>query len=312
MSHKSPRVPGYRRHSSGQARVTLDNKDHLLGAYGSDESREAYRRLVAEWLQRKGAFAPAVKEQAQPLSVNELILAYWRFAEDYYGFDSSDDAKRGDGYCLRDALRVVKALYGHTPGRAFGPKALKACRGEMVRKGWSRTYTNAQVDRVRRMFRWAAEEELLPASVWQGLRALAGLRAGKTAARETEAVKPVTPDHVEATLPHMPLTVRAMVQFQLWTGCRPDEVCRIRAIDLDMGNPGCWVYRPGSDRGTHGQHKTAHKGKVRLVLIGPRAQAVLRPYLGTKLDAYCFSPEAGEEQRNARRRAERKSPMTPS
>jgi hypothetical protein len=32
----------------------------------------------------------------------------------------------------------------------FGPKALKACRSEMVKKDWSRNYVNAQVDRVRR------------------------------------------------------------------------------------------------------------------------------------------------------------------
>jgi hypothetical protein len=30
-----PRIPTYRRHNSGQARVTLDGKDHLLGPYDS-------------------------------------------------------------------------------------------------------------------------------------------------------------------------------------------------------------------------------------------------------------------------------------
>jgi len=33
----------------------------------------------------------------------------------------------------------------------------------MITKDWSREYINAQVDRIRRMFRWAAEEEMLPA-----------------------------------------------------------------------------------------------------------------------------------------------------
>ena len=43
----------------------------------------------------------------------------------------------------------------------------------MIDKNWSRSYTNAQVDRIRRMFRWPASEELLPASVYQNLRAVA-------------------------------------------------------------------------------------------------------------------------------------------
>jgi hypothetical protein len=38
------RVPSYRRHSSGNARVTINGKDHLLGKYGSKVSREKYNR----------------------------------------------------------------------------------------------------------------------------------------------------------------------------------------------------------------------------------------------------------------------------
>ncbi len=303
---RTPRIPKYRRHSSGQARVTVNRKDFLLGPYGSPESREAYRRIVAELLTRP---APPV-DAAGPLSVNELILAYWEFARRHYGFH--EDPRRGDRYCLRDALKVVRELYGRTPARDFGPLALKACRRRMVEKGWSRTYVNAQVDRVRRMFRWGAGEELLPGSVPQDLRAVASLRRGKTEARETERVRPVPQEHVDAALPFMPPAVRAMVRLQLLTGCRPEEVCRLRPVDLDRSDPACWVYRPGSDEGEHGRHKTAHHGRDRLVLIGPRGQEVLRPFLGIEPDTFCFSPARSERQRNEARREGRKSPMTPS
>jgi hypothetical protein len=63
---RSPRVPGYRPHSSGQARVTLDGKDVLLGPYGSEESREAYRRTIAQWAERKGPFAPKAETPPYP------------------------------------------------------------------------------------------------------------------------------------------------------------------------------------------------------------------------------------------------------
>jgi integrase len=299
---RKPRVPGYRPHSSGQARVTLDGKDHLLGPYGSPESREAYRRLVAEYLERKGRFVPAPSGPA-PLSVNELILAYYKHAAAYYGFDA--EPRRGDAYNLRDALRVVKELYGSTPARDFGPLALKACRGQMLKQGWSRTYTNAQVDRIRRAFRWAVEEEMIPGAVSEALRAVRGIRRGKSDARETQKVRPVDPDHVTAALRHLPPMVAAMVNLQLLTGCRPAEVCILRPGDLDRSNPRCWVYRPR-------EHKTEHHDHDRLILIGPRAQAVLLPYLDVPGESFCFSPTRSEAGRNALRRQERRSPMTPS
>src|SRR5262249_4683773 len=227
------------------------------------------------------------------------MVAYYRFAEGYYGLD------RRKGHPLKYALAVVNELYGATRAIDFGPLALKACRQRMIETDWSRSYTNAQVDRIRRMFRWAVAEELLPASAYENLRAVAGLRFGKTEARETKKVRPVATPHVEATLPFMPLIVQTMVRLQLLIGCRPYEVCSVRPLDLDMTNPACWVYRPGSDRGQHGQHKTAIHGHDRTILIGPKAQGVLRPYLGTRLDGYCFSPAASEPARSSKRREDR-------
>jgi integrase len=314
---RSPSVPKYRRHKqSGQAVVTLPDgvggrRDVLLGKYGTAESRAEYARVIAEWEANGRRLPPrSAAGSASDLSVNELALAYWKFAEAYYGFDK--DPASGAGYNLRDALRILKRLYDHTPGAEFGPLALKACRAEMVKLGWSRGYVNAQVDRLRRAFKWAASEQLVPAAIYDALRTVAGLRLGHTEAREGKKVRPVSGEHVEATLPHMAPMVQAMVRLQLLSGCRPDEVCRLRPLDLDMGNPSCWIYRPGSDQGAHGQHKTAHHGHERIILIGPRAQEVLRPYLGTKLDGYCFNPAEGEAARSARRRQDRKTPLYPS
>ena len=42
-------VPSYRRHSSGQARVTINGRDYLLGPCDSPESHEQYGKLIAEW-----------------------------------------------------------------------------------------------------------------------------------------------------------------------------------------------------------------------------------------------------------------------
>jgi integrase len=306
-------VPVYRLHKqSGQAIVTLpdglgNRRDVLLGKYGSAESRKEYVRVLTEWEAKGRKLPPPVA--TSDLTVNELIVAYWKHARVYYGW--TRNPKRGDRVSLKDALRVLRKLYGPTLAREFGPLSLKGCRARMIHKGWARTYINSQVDRLRRMFRWAAEEELLPGSVYDNLAKVTSLRKGKCAARESAKVRPVPDEVVDATLPFLHPVPRAMVELQRLTGMRPGEICRIRGIDLEASAP-VWIYRPGSDLGPEGNHKTAHHGHERAVLLGPRAQGVLKPWLKTDLTVYVFSPKEAEALRNAVRRQNRKSPMTPS
>ena len=96
-----------------------------------------------------------------------------------------------------------------------------------------------------------------------------------------------------------------MVQLQLLTGARPGEVCKICPCDVTIQTNGVWVYRPEG-------HKTEHFGKERRIYIGSEGQKVLRPFLDREPEAFCFSPAESETERNAERRKNRSSPMTPS
>jgi integrase len=195
-------------------------------------------------------------------------------------------------------------LYGHTVARGFGPLALRAVRDAMVNAGLSRAVVNARVNRVRRVFKWAASFELVPASVYEALRTVAGLQKGRSGAPEGDGVKPVAEEHVMATLPFLPAPVRAMAELQLLTGMRVGEVVVMRAIDVTMSGL-VWTYRPG-------RHKNKHRGCDRVIHLGPKAQAVIKPFLGTNLEAYLFSPRAATEAMRARRAADRKTRRTPS
>jgi hypothetical protein len=167
------------------------------------------------------------------------------------------------------------------------------------------------VDRVRRIFRWAAEEDLLPGSIYDNLAKVASLRKGKSAARDSERVRPVRDAVIDATLSHLHPIPRAMVELQRLTRMRPGGVVRMRGIDLETGGR-VWVHCPGSDQGPEGEHKTAHHAHERTILIGPRALEVLKPWLKTDLTAYLFSPREAEDMRQAERRRSRRSPMTSS
>jgi len=43
-------------------------------------------------------------------------------------------------------------------------------------------------------------------------------------------------------------------------------------VDIDRGNRDCWIYRPQA-------HKTEHHGHARLILLGPRAQAIVLDFI---------------------------------
>jgi integrase len=177
--------------------------------------------------------------------------------------------------------------------------------------GWCRKLVNQRTGRLRRLFKWAVSEQLLPVAVYEALRIVDGLKQGRCQARESEPVKPVPEALVLETLPYLRPPVAAMAQLQLLTGMRPGEVVIMRAIDLDMTGT-VWLYRPGSDRGPHGAHKTAWRGHDRIIAIGPRGQEVIKPFLKTDLYAYLFSPADSMQALWAEQRAKRKTKVQPS
>ncbi len=291
-------TPKYRKHrASGQAVVSIAGRDHYLGPWKSKTSIAEYDRLIAEWL-ANGRYQPARAPNA--LTVSEVLVRYWRFAKGHYrGRDGKQTASL---HGLRQALRPLRRLYGHTPSGEFGPLALKALRQSMVKDGLCRGTVNKRVDAIKRVFRWAVEEELVSPSVHQALLAVRGLQKGRTTAPEPEAVRPVPEADVQATLPHLPAIVADMALLQHLTGCRPGEVVIVRPCDIDRTGE-VWAYRPES-------HKAEHHGRERVIHIGPKAQLVLQPYLLREAETYCFSPAESEKARLDDQHGRRKTPLS--
>ena len=300
MSRRSNAVPAYRHHKpSGKAVVTINDRDIYLGEFGSKESRDAYDRAIAEWL--AGGRASVQRANHADFAVDEILAAFYEHARSYYRRPDSTLTSEFDNF--RDATRPLERLYGRTPACEFGPLALKAVRQEMIRLGWARSYINKQVGRVKRVFRFATENEMVPASTYHALQAVAGLRAGRSDARETAPVTPVSDEIVQAVLPMLSRQVRAMIELQLLTGMRPGEVIRMRPVDIDTSGP-LWLYKPA-------QHKTAHHGHVRTIYLGPKAQTIIRPFFVDRaVDRCLFSPADAVAERRALLSAARKTPMS--
>ncbi|MEO0531478.1 MAG: site-specific integrase [Planctomycetota bacterium] len=290
-------LPSYRKHrASGQAVVTLSGVDHYLGRHGTKASRTLYDRLVAEWLASGRKAAAGGQEQ---LTVVELCSLYLRFAQGYY---------RKNGRCtgvvpgIKATIKYLRKWYGKEPAESLGPVALKALRQRMIDDGHSRGYINDHVGRIKRMYKWAAGEELVPEPTYRSLTLVEGLRAGRSKARETAPVVPVDDSVVEDTLAVLSSVVGDMVRVQRLTGMRPAEVCSLRPCDLDRSDD-VWTYQPS-------EHKTEHHGRKRTIYVGPKAQGVLLRYLARDPEAYCFAPRDAEAKRLAAAHAARKTPLS--
>lgn len=315
------RPPKYSLHKgTKQATVSLRGNRVYLGPYGSPESHAKYQELLKQWQaernkqpqpdptakshEKAARVTPAMlrekRRQGSPLTVNELVLVYRRHTHEYY---------RKNGKVTREAetidevIRYLRKHHATTFLGDFGPVALDELRDGMIADlDWSRKHINKQVGRLIRMFTWAAEKELVEPSIPLALKSLAGLKKGRTKARETAGVSCVDDAIVDATLPHLPEIVGDMVRLQRLTGARPSEVCSLRPCDLDRSDD-VWLYVPS-------EHKTEHHEKNRVIVIGPQAQRVLTPYLLRPAEAFCFSPAESEQRRRAKAAAERRTPLS--
>jgi integrase len=175
-------------------------------------------------------------------------------------------------------------------------------REQMLDGGLARSSINAQMKRIVRMMKWAAAEGKIPASVFETLRLIPGLKKGRTNARETDPVKPVAIEAVDATLKHLPSVVADMVSLQLLAGCRPGELCKLTPAMIDREGK-VWVAKLGD-------HKTAHHGHDRNIFFGPKSQQILKPYLLRGPDDRLFRPCDTDKKRREVARANRTTPQS--
>lgn len=288
--------PKYSKHrASGHAKVRIDGKDHYLGPYGSEESKQLYDELVARWL------CSGRKPDSVNVTLNRLSVLYIEHCQTYYRKNGKVTSEVSS---IRCAVRIALKHFGRLPVKDFTPLKLKAVREAMIAAGWVRNSINQQVRRITRMLRWGVEQELVPPEVHAACKAVTGLRFGRSEAIEPEKVHPVEPSQIEAIEPFVSRQVWGMIQLQLVTGMRPGEVRSIRLCDIDRSGE-TWEYKPAV-------HKTQHHGRRRRVFIGKKGQAIIRQFLKADPLARLFSPRDAEMERNEKRRTERVSPMTPS
>ena len=248
-------------------------------------SEEKGRSLAVSiaWRLWERASKPAARGKAGK-TLDEVVSGFLGHAETYY--------RRSDGTATREAanceiaLRSLRAKYGAAPIDDLTYQRVLSARDELIASGLNRTTINQRVGIWRRFAAWALENRLMEPATKVEIWALSPLKRGRSQAPEGEPVRPVRHLDVKRTIRFMPPNLQAMVKVQELCGARPAEVCDMRPCDIEKKR-GWWVYRPA-------KHKTAHKDNVRVIVLGPRAQKELTPWLaGGDPGRRVFYPERG-------------------
>lgn len=265
-------LPSYKLHKpSGQAVAYVNRRTIYLGPFGSPESKRRYSELLTDvqsGLDNQGS-------DTRPSFCTVAAVALRFATEELPRYANAEQ------HCLRTALRFCVDLFGETPAADFGPMRLRTIRKAMVEGGWSRGFTNRQVKRIRRVFRWAVSLELVPANVVQALATLDPLAAGESDARESRPRHAIPEADLQAVRRVLTGVYGDLFDLMLLTGARPGELVSITTGDIDRTGD---IWRAGLR-----SHKTKHHGKSRTLYFNRTAQEILKRYLSAGPSAPLFN-----------------------
>jgi integrase len=182
------------------------------------------------------------------------------------------------------------------PLAELSPNRLREVQEAMIAAGLTRQTVNGRVGKIRQFASWCVGRELCDESIARALEHVEPVKP-RPGVKEGPGRRPVTWATVEATLPHLPEMLRALVKVLWLTGARVGEVRRLTTGMIDRSGD-VWIADLR-------RHKTAWAGKGRVVLFGPEAQEALGPWLRPgDPDAVIFSPKRleGRPAKNRGRR----------
>lgn len=224
------------------------------------------------------------------LTLSDLRALYLAHAQRHYRRRSGDPTR--EHLSIRAVLdRFARFAGEHSSPARINRHQVRAWLDQLAAEGLARSYVNACLGKLRRFVRWSADLEHLPIHVDHELRLVRPLQPFRSPAKEAPRRRDLEPADVAAIAAHMPAWSRDVIHLLTLTAARPSEIveCSNAEIHLDA--------RP---RITPLQHKTAHKGKHRVIPLSPAAVRIVerhwRPFLPA--DAL-FRTRAGDATMNA-------------
>jgi integrase len=282
---RSNRIPKHRRHATGQGIVTLSGKDHYTGKFGTPKSEQRYKDLVSDWIANDRKPLPIKKRSDQEtslgISVAELRVRFLSWARATYRDDKGD---REEYRTLeRSSLLLLPDEFALIPAADFSRRHFHEIRDGLIQRRKARGTINNRMTRIKKIFTWAADRELIPFEAAARIKSIPNLKAGEQGVRERPAIKPVDQETVEKTLSFLTPNIQSFVRLLRLTGARCGELSQLRPCDIHPTEDAeVLVFRPH-------RHKTEHHRHSREIYIGPQAREILTPLLaGVPSEGYVF------------------------
>jgi len=160
------------------------------------------------------------------------------------------------------------------------------------------------------MWLWGVGREITTEAQARRLKEVRPLRVGKTQAPDTLKRAMVTKKEFEKVVASVNPVVADMLRIMWNTAMRPSEVCRMRPLDILHDDPNCWLYVPGRDVSLVGDHKTAHRQRVRAIPLTSRSQDILKRWIKSfDSEEHIFQPAIAVREMYEARFAGRKTPL---
>jgi integrase len=215
------------------------------------------------------------RQEKQSFTVSMLCVEAIDWAKNRYR--NSNEAAN-----IRLACGSFLELWPDLPLDELRPFHLIAIQKRLIGKGHSRTGTNRRINQIKRVIRFGVKNGFIEPPILLGVQTVDALLPGDSQAIESRPRGAVSDSDVEATIPFLSERVAALVRFQRLTGCRPGEAVRLNMAEIEQISPSAWVYKPRN-------HKTAWRGKERIIPIGPKGIELITPWLRPE-GGYLFQP----------------------
>lgn len=229
------------------------------------------RKLAEDQLLKELAardYSAARESAAEPVpawaTVNDIVGAFLRHSRAEHAGETAD--------WHRNLLTPFVAMFGKVRVARLRRRHVRAW---VTAKGYNPTSASKAIGALKRAFNWAVEEEHIPRNP------IAHVRKPKVLTRD----RTLAPDERQLILSSIKDTAfRRFVDVMTLTGCRPGEVARVTAADVDL-DAGVWVLRT---------HKTAKKtGQPRVVYLPPEAVDLTRRLAAARPEGPLFLNSRG-------------------
>ena len=272
---------------SGQDRVRWRNREYYLGASGSQEARQRYADLLVELAALEaGRGAPPVLATAPKAPTVAEVVAGWVIQE-----QPGLSAEIGER--IARSLEYLTRRHADLPASEVDALVLRQVREDMIGRDLAASTVNVMVGHIRRVWRWAEEQRMLPRGSWANLGTLPPIRKNDRRVRHAPGRRATTWEEVQRVAACAVPPIAAAIQVQWYSGCRSGEIRRIRVGEVDTSGE-VWEYTPA-------RHKTSHLDHPHVVLLGPQAQEILRPWLENKgPEEWVFPCHSGRSRRSTR------------